>query len=371
MPPTAKDVLTEDSPWGVEVGDCLTTLSSLPDQCVQCVVTSPPYFGLRDYGIEPTSWPEISFSPMAGIPRITIPDQTVCLGQETDPYAYVGHLIHVFREIRRVFRKDGTVWLNLGDCYARDGKGTHGPSQKHTCPDDQIGNSSSTLTGLPQKSLMGIPWRVAFALQGDGWVFRSDVVWEKSNPLPEPVKDRPARSHEFVFLLGASPKYKYNYHASRVPVTIRTQRDNRVGTQRHRDVGKATGSFGEGTSASRMAAGDAFGGKELRNGRDVWKLAVSCYKGAHFAVMPERLAEMCILAGTGEGDIVLDPFGGSGTVAVKAMELGRRAILCEKKVEYTHLMENRVQEWEAQGLGPNTEEDHALTGLEWLSPIGS
>lgn len=254
-------------------GDCREVLASLPAESVNCVVTSPPYWGLRDYGV-------------AGQ-----------FGLEATPEEYVANMVAVFREVRRVLLDYGTLWLNLGDSYGE------------------------------QKQLVGIPWRVAFALQADGWYLRSDIIWSKPNPMPESVTDRPTKAHEYVFLLTKSPRYFYDVEAVREPnVTVG---DRREGNGRHAYDGKWDGTGNDGTQQAFVTINPAG-----RNRRSVWTIATKPYPGAHYAVMPEALVEPCVLAGCPKGGTVLDPFGGSGTVARVANRLSRRAVLIDLNPEY-------------------------------------
>ena len=183
------------------IGDAKTELEKLPDQSVNCCVTSPPYFGLRDYDIPPTEWPEVSFSPMPGLPKITVKSQTCCFGLEKDPSSYIGHAMIIFREIYRVLRDDGTLWLNIGDSYATGGRGGGGSymderREKGWKAQSSLNGWRSAPPGLKHKDMIGIPWKVAFALQSDGWYLRQDIIWSKPNPMPESVKDRCTKSHE-------------------------------------------------------------------------------------------------------------------------------------------------------------------------------
>jgi len=242
----------------------------LRDGCIDCVVTSPPYFGLRDYG---------------AVGQI---------GIEPTPTAYVAAIVAVFRDVHRVMMPRGTVWLNLGDSYAGSG------------------------SGLKAKDLIGIPWRVAFALQADGWYLRADVIWSKPNPMPESVTDRPTKAHEYVFLLTKGERYFYDAAAIREEGSGRNWREsggNMVGAGIHK-YGGGYRDNGDGQS------GEAYG----RNKRSVWTVGTKPYLGAHFATFPEALVEPCILAGCPLGGLVLDPFVGSGTVVAVAERLGRRGV---------------------------------------------
>lgn len=280
-------------------GHALSVLQALPDEIVHCCVCSPPYWGLRDYGV---------------------PGQ---LGLEPEPAQYVQALVGIFREARRVLRADGTLWLNLGDTYmnTRWGKGS-APPPKNT------GNKAAlsfrrTGEGLKEKDLVGIPWRVALALQADGWWLRSDIVWAKPNPMPESVKDRPTRSHEFIFLLTKSARYYFDQGAVREKHS-REWWNETVGEEyMPQEVGRHDGGKRHGN-----------GTPEGRNIRDVWTVATRPYAEAHFAVYPEELIKPCILAGCPAGETVLDPFMGSGTTAIAAYNLGRRAVGIELSEKY-------------------------------------
>ena len=265
-------------------GNCLETLSSLEEKSVNTCVTSPPYWGLRDYGTDEQ------------------------LGLEETPEKFVENLVNVFREVRRVLRDDGTVWLNLGDSYCGTGhKGDHTDPKHKDGRNGQKVALNNKIQGFKPKDLIGIPWRVAFALQADGWYLRQDIIWHKPNPMPEPVKDRCTKSHEYIFLLSKSPKYYYDYEAIK-------------------------------TKASDAADYDT------SNKRSVWSIPVASYSEAHFATYPPELIKPCILAGCPEGGTVLDPFGGSGTTAQVSNNLNRNAILCELNPEYVEIAKGRLHE---------------------------
>jgi len=270
----------------VLIGDCRRLLSSLQAESIQCCVTSPPYWGLRDY---------------------EHPDQ---LGEEETPEEYVQNLIAVFRKVRRVLRENGTLWLNVGDAYARNGgTGVCGPNAK-------VGNTKKLIQkrnckvppcwGLKDRDLMGLPWRVAFALQADGWILRSHITWIKKAPMPESVRNRPTRATEEVFLFAKNPKYYYNNQAVR----------------------------------ERSGA----------NLKNYWVLGPEPSEGKHPAVFPLELARRCILLGSRPGDTVLDPFGGSGTTGLAAAELQRKAILIELNEEYARQSIERIRKGVQQGL---------------------
>ena len=270
--------------------------------CVDCVVTSPPYWGLRDYG------------------------HVGQLGLESTPDAYVAALVAVFREVARVLKPAGTVWLNLGDSYNSSSQNNHGKAgpmpHRHLAPVDGWAGHRPNAPGLANKNLVGIPWRVAFALQADGWYLRSDIIWHKPNPMPESVTDRPTKAHEYLFLLTRSERYWYDGEAIKEPSV---DRESYLGRNRRNDDKFAThdpnGYARTRVGFAKIEAGRLF---ETRNARSVWTIPTLPYAGAHFATMPEALVEPCILAGCPLGGLVLDPFLGSGTVGAVAERLGRR-----------------------------------------------
>ena len=297
-------------------GNVTDKLKELETGTVQCVVTSPPYWGLRDYGSDGQ------------------------LGLEETPEEYVENMVEVFREIKRVLKKDGTVWLNLGDSYlAQTGKGFPGTGQRN------IPNSSKYAAKkikrpklLKPKNIIGIPWRVAFSLQSDGWYLRQDIIWHKPNPMPESVKDRCTKSHEYIFLLTKSAKYYYNIDAIREP-----HQTNSVNKMRDR----STESYNNSYIKDRFSKGERPQGHENgRNKRSVWSINTKPYKEAHFAVFPPKLPELCIKAGSAEGDIILDPFFGSGTTGWVAQRLGRKWIGIELNPEYIKIANKRLQQQE-------------------------
>ena len=322
-------------------------LADLPEGSAQCCVTSPPYFGLRDYG-------------HAGQ-----------IGLEMTPDAYVAEMVAVFRAVRRVLADDGTLWLNLGDSYAAD-RGHQVPDSKHTDVGNRKGMKAASL-GAKVKDLLGIPWRVAFALQADGWFLRSDIIWHKPNPMPESVTDRPTKAHEYVFLLTKSARYYYDAGAIAEPVArVWDERNGPVGRnglsvehggQRNPQTGaglternarsvwsiEATGNRERECIAilsSDLSIPDKWEAiKTMMSGAqsDVWRVATQPFKGAHFATMPPGLAERCIKAGTKPSDTVLDPFGGAGTTGLVADRLGRDAVLCELNPAYAALARDRIK----------------------------
>lgn len=379
-------------------GDAMEMLRTLPDESVQCCVTSPPYWGLRDYGC-------------AGQ-----------IGMEASYQEYVSNIVGIFAQVWRVLKSDGTLWLNLGDCYATGAgkvgecpgggeqgdrwkgyRGTRPGSPKHA--DNAMGPMTQAnrmpQIGLKPKDLVGIPWRVALALQESGWYLRSDIIWNKPNPMPESVTDRPTKSHEYIFLLTKSERYFYDHEAIKEKCVSDHDAgngfDGRQGGAAHLPMSGGTGTkepwtrkkswngskFDDGknllvhpnvgkrtngkwsaqepqTSGHRMvesvanarAKGNShdspFG--ESRNKRSVWTISTIGYPEAHFATFPPTLITPCILAGSRPGDAILDPFGGSGTTGAVALELGRRAILIELNPDYVKLIERRTSVTKGLGL---------------------
>ena len=358
-------------------------LKTLAPESVHCCVTSPPYWGLRSYL------------------KADDPLKAHELGSEATPDLFVAHMVEVFREVRRVLRKDGTCWINLGDSYA----GYHGNSKvaDADAPSNKPGyveNMRSTtvgISGLKPKDLCGIPWRVAFALQADGWWLRSDIIWHKPNPMPESVTDRPTKSHEYIFLLTKSDRYYYDaeaikepvqsgpsdvrkmleskdridakhFHTDAGPLAAANHRTNignkravggtkKEGPNSQIHVSHAAGREDSKPNPSRSAlrvhgnapgrhsdGGHACNDPEqlFRNKRDVWTVGTSTYDGAHFATFPPALIVPCILAGCPAGGTVLDPFGGSGTVGDVAEEEGRNSVLVELSKDYVKLIEKRT-----------------------------
>ena len=302
----------------VLVGDATERLRELPEQSIHTCVTSPPYFGLRDYGRDGQ------------------------IGLEDTPDAYVQRLVEVFREVRRVLRDDGTVWLNLGDSYGATGGDTHsgfnerysgtgGEGSKQNAMLDGVKDRKIT-TGVRPKNLLGMPWRVAFALQADGWYLRQDIIWHKPNPMPESVRDRCTKAHEYVFLLSKGSRYYYDADAIKEPIADpkRAGKSERVNYADTSKLGRAT------VDPHRVIR------KPRRNRRSVWTVPTRPYKGAHFATFPPDLIEPCILAGCPSGGTVLDPFGGCGTTAGVALANGRNAVLCELNPEYAELVQDRI-----------------------------
>ena len=346
--------------------NCSALNIPLEDNTVQCCVTSPPYFGLRDYGVDGQ------------------------IGLESTPDEYVSKLVQVFREVKRVLKDDGTLWCNLGDSYA-GGAGRWGGT------DNLSGFQAASKGSVTQiqhtkkwehetikpKDLIGIPWMVAFALRADGWYLRSDIIWAKPNPMPESVKDRPTKSHEYMFLLSKSQKYYYDAEAIYEEATTKENRpagiernrlygydskenllrgfktkDQITDNQHHgndivssrkmngRDEGGGGTGFARQSGGYDVETGEWLGGQingvQARNKRTVWTINTQPFKGAHFAVMPEKLVEPCILAGSKPGDVILDPFTGSGTVGVVAQKNGRQFVGIELNPEYVKIAEDRL-----------------------------
>lgn len=322
----------KDDTVAIHLGDCRDTLTALEPGSARTCVTSPPYYGLRDYGHDAQ------------------------IGLEPTPDAYVEALVAVFREVRRVLADDGTLWLNLGDSYAgsRAGAGDivtdnrRNPASRGVTVSRRRGNHAIP-DGLKPKNLMGIPWRVAFALQADGWYLRSDIIWHKPNPMPESVTDRPTRAHEYLFLLSKSARYYYDAAAIKEPAkypggpnspeSIKspygqgfTRRADKQSGHGRRHAGFNARWDGM-TRDEQVALG--------ANKRSVWTVATKPYKGAHFATFPPDLIRPCILAGAPAGGVVLDPFGGSGTTGAVAKAHGRKAVLIEANPDYCALSMDR------------------------------
>lgn len=293
----------------IQLGDALALAQEMPDQAVHCIITSPPYWGLRNYGVGYVSWPAVYFVPVAGLPELEIPAQTCALGMEADPWAYVGHLVLIFRELRRVLRKDGTLWLVLGDSYAGSW-GNYAPGgikgkQRHQTDsgkrwdrrayqDTKILPPTAGCPMLKPKDMVGIPWRIAFALQADGWYLRSDVIWNKSNTMPESVRDRPTKSHEHVFMSSQSKRYFYDKEAISEDTTDKEYRTKgKVRSSRYSIPNMLDGEYRKGGSLHLQK-----GGRLKRNRRSVWSIPTIPYAGPHFATYPPKLIEPCLLSST-------------------------------------------------------------------------
>ena len=316
------------------IGDVRSRLAELADGSVQTCITSPPYFGLRDYGHDGQ------------------------IGLEPTPDDYVKELVAVFREVWRVLADDGTLWLNLGDSYAGPPKGNlngqdkSGLTSTQTQRNSPVGIDKSSF-GIPSKNLLGIPWRVAFALQADGWYLRQDIIWAKPNPMPESVTDRCTKSHEYLFLLSKSARYFYDHEAIKEDALtgwngseFDTGKTADHQLQRMSKQPRFGGSkYGDSDDpAHATKSGNEYEPNGTRNKRDVWTIPTKPFKGAHFAVMPEALVEPCVLAGSREGDLVLDPFAGSGTVGVVALRHQRNFVGTELNPEYAQMAVERIKD---------------------------
>lgn len=311
------------------LGDCLSMLKKLPASSVNCCVTSPPYFGLRDYGVDGQ------------------------IGLEETPDAYVAKMVEVFREVRRVLRDDGTLWLNLGDSYSGSGKGVWNASEERKVNVKEAYRPSvnpvKTHTGLKPKDLIGIPWRVAFALQQDGWYLRQDIIWHKPNPMPESVRDRCTKAHEYIFLLSKSERYFFDSNAIKEPYSDSYKNDKRHGNAKttHNNW-KDYSSQGSGVQTPTQLHDSMFNKPigDGRNKRSVWTVTTKPFKGAHFATFPTDLIEPCILAGCPEDGVVLDPFSGAGTTGLVAKKHNRSFVGIELNPEYCKLA---VERWTNNG----------------------
>jgi DNA modification methylase len=295
-------------------GDCIESLKKLEDESINTCITSPPYWGLRDYNGEEKQ-----------------------LGLEDTPEEFVENLVKVFREVRRVLRDDGTVWLNLGDSYSSGGRTTT-TNQSLRGDKDYGVTRPKPSKGIKPKDLVGIPWRVAFALQQDGWYLRQDIIWHKPNPMPESVKDRCTKAHEYIFLLSKSPKYYFDNEAIKEDCVGKDER-------KWADSYEKAGSIKQGETNANIKRTKRYSkdGSFKRNKRSVWTVTTKPFKGAHFATFPMDLIEPCVLAGCPVGGTVLDPFAGSGTTGIVAASNDRDAILLELNEDYIKLALDRMK----------------------------
>ena len=299
-------------------GDNCEVMRTMPSESIDCCVTSPPYWGLRDYGHDGQ------------------------IGLESTPEAYVARMVEVFREVKRLLKDDGTLWLNLGDSYARQAGSDKTKEADSGIKTGRTGRAKMLFKdgvnkppdGLKAKDLVGIPWRVAFALQSDGWYLRQDIIWHKPNPMPESVTDRCTKAHEYVFLLSKSERYYYDTEALREPYADGVGKDRLACPKA--SVGRG------GNEANRLRS--EFYKNGGRNRRSVWTITTKPYSGAHFAVMPAELVKPCIMAGCREGGVVLDPFSGSGTTAMVARGLSCRYVGIELNPEYVEISLKRLEQ---------------------------
>ena len=305
-------------------GDNCEVMRTMPSESIDCCVTSPPYWGLRDYGHDGQ------------------------IGLEPTPEAYVARMVEVFREVKRLLKDDGTLWLNLGDSYYnyRPGRfddnrahafgGARTDDKKRGLPSDPSASKRGRrIDGLKEKDLIGIPWRVAFALQADGWYLRQDIIWHKPNPMPESVTDRCTKAHEYVFLMSKSERYYYSADAIDEPLE---SKPHAPGNRAGKDDGHLRNDLG--TDSMQKV----WGASGRRNKRSVWTITTKPYSGAHFAVMPADLVKPCIMAGCREGGVVLDPFSGSGTTAMVARDLSCRYVGIELNPEYVEISLKRLEQ---------------------------
>lgn len=340
-------------------GNCIDTLKTIPADSVDCCITSPPYYGLRDYGTG--KWvggkPDCPHRRLSKFSENTATGhaqeelrgnvgdaiyKTVCplcgavredkqIGLEETPEEYIERLVSVFREVKRVLKPAGTLWVNIGDSYNNSKVGNTEVIKHKGVVTDSF--RKKMWVGAKQKDLIGIPWLLAFALRNDGWYLRQDIIWHKPNPMPESVKDRCTKSHEYIFLLSKSPKYYFDYEAiQEEAITGETTRDK-----------SAEGYQADYPNGARFSEGEHVYGKDgKRNKRDVWSVIPSHYKEAHFATFPEELVTPMVLAGCPKGGMVLDPFMGSGTTGAVAVLNKRHYIGCELNPEYIELSNRRI-----------------------------
>ena len=361
------------------LGNCLDVLSTLPESSVQCCVTSPPYWGLRDYGTAswaggdttcqhekvPTrngragsgpnakntanAYPSELYAPVCGKCGAVRVDMQ--LGLEETPDAYVANMVAVFRAVRRVLRDDGTLWLNLGDSYSgaaggnNRGEGAGGGKERGKAMGfGTLPKRKDLEGGLKHKDLAGIPWRVAFALQADGWYLRQDIIWHKPNPMPESVTDRCTKAHEYIFLLTKSQKYAYDAEAIKEPsISFKD-----VGDGKATKIKFGGNKYGDSDDPKHQTkSGNEYTDNGKRNKRSVWTVTTKPYSEAHFATFPPELIEPCILAGSAPDTLVLDPFNGAGTTGVVSIQNSRRYIGIELNPEYLEMSRKRIQQaWE-------------------------
>ena len=315
-------------------GDALETLKNFPDESINCSITSPPYYGLRDY------------------------HKKEQIGREKTVEEYLDRLINVFREVRRVLKKDGTCFIVIGDSYA--GTSSKKEQRDPKYPKGRNGQNPSItqkVLGYKSKDLMGIPWRLAFALREDGWYLRSDIIWHKENAMPEACRDRPTRSYEHIFLLSKSPRYYYDYDSLAEPMKeVSKKRYVRGRSKENKYLNENSGAKIQKINEARgygQYKGDNI--PQFRNKRDIWTINTTSFRGNHYAAFPPKLAEICVIAGSPEGGVVLDPFIGSGTVGLIALLHNRKYIGIELNEEYVDLARKRI-ETEVKKLGKEKED---------------
>ena len=331
----SKEAFIKENENKIICGDALETLRSFPDESISCCITSPPYYGLRDYKSDGQ------------------------IGREKTVEEYLDRLVAVFREVRRVLKKDGTCFIVIGDSYAGSGGGK-GQYMDPKYPKGRNGQNSSItqkVLGYKSKDLMGIPWRLAFALREDGWYLRSDIIWHKENAMPEACKDRPTRSYEHIFLLSKSPRYYYDYDSLAEPMKeVSKKRYVRGRSKENKYLNENSGAKIQKINEARgygQYKGDNI--PQFRNKRDIWTINTTSFRGNHYAAFPPKLAEICMITGCPKGGIILDPFIGSGTVGLIALLHNRKYIGIELNEEYVNLTKKRI-ETEVKKLGKEKED---------------
>lgn len=342
-------------------GNAIEIMPELQSETFHTCVTSPPYFGLRNYGVSESYWPETTYTPMTGLPALTVPEWNGCLGLESTPEMFIAHLVLVFRHVWRVLKPEGTLWLNLGDSYAgaKTNRSTarrrdKGSVQDRVDPNRIEPSLEQPVPHLKAKDLIGIPWRVALALQADGWHLRMDNIWHKPNCMPESTRDRPTRAHEYLFLLSKSKRYYYDGDAIKEPMTESSLA--RLAQNVEGQAGSDRANGGAKTNGRMKAVGGSSQSPEqsqvalLRNKRSVWSVPTSQMTETHFATFPEKLIQPCIEASAPLGGFILDPFGGSGTTLKVALEQGREAVIIEMNPAYVDLSKKRTSYIQTQLL---------------------
>lgn len=330
----SKEAFLKENENRIICGDALETLKNFPDESINCSITSPPYYGLRDY------------------------HKKEQIGREKTVEEYLDRLINVFREVRRVLKKDGTCFIVIGDSYA--GTSSKKEQRDPKYPKGRNGQNPSItqkVLGYKSKDLMGIPWRLAFALREDGWYLRSDIIWHKENAMPEACKDRPTRSYEHIFLLSKSPRYYYDYDSLAEPMKeVSKKRYVRGRSKENKYLNENSGAKIQKINEARgygQYKGDNI--PQFRNKRDIWTINTTSFRGNHYAAFPPKLAEICMIAGCPKGGIILDPFIGSGTVGLIALLHNRKYIGIELNAEYVNLTKKRI-ETEVKKLGKEKED---------------